>query len=231
MPKIDSKPLPPFSEKDIERFWRKVARRGPDDCWFWTAMRFKNGYGRFKIARRVIGSHRIALFLASGEDPQKCACHSCDIRYPVASHEGRQCCNPAHLFWGTKGENAADRHEKGRDACGDNNGLRKHPERAARGLASGRYTHPERTARGDRHRAVTKPESYKRGNESWTRLHPERLARGEASGRAKLTADQVREIRRLSAMGLTNMDIGKRFGVTNVLVSYIVHRKVWKHIA
>jgi hypothetical protein len=54
--------------------------------------------------------------------------------------------------------------------------------------------------------------------------------KGEAHGCAKLTADQVREIRRLRAEGLTQQAIADRFGIGQPLVSRIVNGKCWAHL-
>lgn len=53
---------------------------------------------------------------------------------------------------------------------------------------------------------------------------------GELSGTAKLTASQVIEIRALAVQGMTQAEIGQRFGITKAHVSAIVLRKRWKHI-
>jgi hypothetical protein len=56
-------------------------------------------------------------------------------------------------------------------------------------------------------------------------------ARGEGVGTARLTADDVREIRRLYAAGDINQDeLARRFGIHTSNVSMIVNRKSWKHI-
>lgn len=52
--------------------------------------------------------------------------------------------------------------------------------------------------------------------------------RGEAHGRAKLTDDDVRTIRRFS--GRTHAAIAADFGVSDVLVSQILSGKIWSHI-
>lgn len=53
---------------------------------------------------------------------------------------------------------------------------------------------------------------------------------GESNPCSKLTADQVREIRRLKESGETDTSVARRFGVTPVTVSNIFTRKKWKHI-
>jgi len=47
---------------------------------------------------------------------------------------------------------------------------------------------------------------------------------------AKLTEDNIREIRSLAAHGCKHKDIARGFGVSRANVSYIVKRIAWKHI-
>jgi hypothetical protein len=59
-------------------------------------------------------------------------------------------------------------------------------------------------------------------------FHP---PRGSAHGRAKLTEDNVREIRQLYATGnYSQLELGLRFGVSKHTISLIVRRKIWKHV-
>lgn len=51
--------------------------------------------------------------------------------------------------------------------------------------------------------------------------------RGANNGRAKLTDDQVREIR---ASGLTGADAGRKFNVSKVMACRIIAGKAWKHV-
>lgn len=54
---------------------------------------------------------------------------------------------------------------------------------------------------------------------------------GEKQGSAKLTASQVREIRDDYAAGLaTQQELADRSGVSQLLVSKIVRRLLWKHV-
>lgn len=74
--------------------------------------------------------------------------------------------------------------------------------RAAKGAKSGRYTHPE-----------TNP-------------------RGERNGRAKITADDVVEIRRrYKPRVVTTKMLADEYGVSNQLISCILLRQNWKHVA
>lgn len=87
-----------------------IDRRGPDECWPWTAGLFSNGYGQFRVGRRKVRAHRAYFEKVVGPVPAgKILCHSCD---------NPRCCNPAHLRVGTHGDNAADRSARGRDGRG-----------------------------------------------------------------------------------------------------------------
>lgn len=103
-------------ESRERRFWAKVDMRGPDDCWYWTgAQTF--GYGklaRSEDGRRIwLRAHCVAYEYGNGQIPEGlCVCHTCDN--PL-------CCNPRHLWTGTRRDNNSDRCRKGRNA--DNRGV------------------------------------------------------------------------------------------------------------
>lgn len=60
-------------------------------------------------------------------------------------------------------------------------------------------------------------------------LHPEKRPRGERHGNAKLTSEQVEEIRRIYAGGgVTQKEIGKMFGMSNQEISNIIRGAYWK---
>lgn len=54
--------------------------------------------------------------------------------------------------------------------------------------------------------------------------------RGERAGLAKLTDEQVMELRALYAAGARQVDLAARFGVRQSTVSSIVRRATWSHI-
>lgn len=55
--------------------------------------------------------------------------------------------------------------------------------------------------------------------------------RGEQHGRAKLTADDVRNIRALYAEGeLSQRQIGELYGITQQHIGHIVNHKTWKGV-
>lgn len=119
--------LPLVSTEDSQRFWSNVNKRGTNECWPWLASvnRHRGGYGRFWIKRVEYRTNRMAFWLHYGIDPKEQeACHVCD---------NPPCCNPAHLFKGTRADNHADMRRKNRQPQGATHGLRLHPECIARG--------------------------------------------------------------------------------------------------
>lgn len=88
-----------------ERFWSKIDRRGPEDCWNWRSP-ITRGYGYLSINNKHYKAHRIAWMLANGPIPDGMhCCHRCD---------NALCCNPGHLFPGTPRDNIHDMIKKGR---------------------------------------------------------------------------------------------------------------------
>jgi hypothetical protein len=65
---------------------------------------------------------------------------------------------------------------------------------------------------------------------AWHR-HPEIIGRGESHYNSRLTADDVCEIRRLSAERMPQSAIARRFGIGQAQVWRIVHRIHWGHVA
>jgi hypothetical protein len=65
------------------------------------------------------------------------------------------------------------------------------------------------------------------GDAHWTRKRPERLARGERHGSAKLTADQVREIRERYASGVPQKHLVNDYSVSKSQISKILLGRSW----
>lgn len=105
-----------------QRYWSKVEKKGPDECWEWTGYRDKNGYGRIqKTGGNGIPAHRYAYEIHHGAIPAGLIIrHSCD---------NPPCQNPRHLLLGTHADNARDKVERKRTRTGDNSPRRLHPEK------------------------------------------------------------------------------------------------------
>lgn len=100
-----------MSQKNTDaRFWAQVDVRAPDECWEWQGGKIDSGYGRLRYGSYPgkILAHRLAWKIHFGILPDDlCVCHRCD---------NPPCCNPMHLFLGTRCDNNRDRSAKGRTA-------------------------------------------------------------------------------------------------------------------
>lgn len=160
-----------------QRFWSKVNRGGPDECWEWRAARDKNGYGFFKLYPLMLKAHRVSWEYRHGPIPKGLfVLHRCD---------NPPCVNPAHLFLGTARDNSRDMFSKGRGITGD---------------------------------------------QSWTRQRPESVPYGQRVGTAKLRDVDIPIVRGLLSSGISQTEIGRRFGVSQRAISFIKRGVRWNHV-
>lgn len=90
------------------RFWEKVEKAGPDDCWIWTGGTFADGYGAINVDGVPKRAPRVSYELSTGPIPKGLRIrHSCDN--PL-------CVNPAHLIPGTAKDNSQDMVARQRQA-------------------------------------------------------------------------------------------------------------------
>lgn len=92
-----------------ERFWEKVERRKPDECWPWLGST-AGGYGRlFSMEdgqRKVVAASRLSYEIANGLIPKGMeVLHECD---------NPPCVNPKHLHLGTHADNMKEASERRR---------------------------------------------------------------------------------------------------------------------
>lgn len=97
------------TQSDKDRFFSNI-QRSENGCWMWIGYKMKNGYGQLHYQKKVVYAHRLSYFIHKGEfDASLCLCHKCDT--PA-------CCNPDHMFLGTRTDNANDKVAKQRHAVG-----------------------------------------------------------------------------------------------------------------
>lgn len=65
----------------------------------------------------------------------------------------------------------------------------------------------------------------------WAHIGKEVALKGEANGNARLSEDQVREIRSRHAAGESALSLTRDFPVSHPMIRNIVHRRNWKHVA
>lgn len=108
----------PYTPAVLARFWAKVDRRGPNECWEWTAARHdRGGYGLLNVGGFIARANRIALEVRLGRalTAGMVARHTCD---------NPPCCNPSHLVEGTQLDNMRDAKSRSRHKHGERGALK-----------------------------------------------------------------------------------------------------------
>ena len=96
---------------DDVRFWRRVDKREPDECWPWQGAPNEDGYGQFRLAGVNMGAHRASWIIHNGPVPGDLwALHRCNVRI---------CINPDHLYLGDNDANVRDRGGAGHHLQGE----------------------------------------------------------------------------------------------------------------
>ncbi|MDJ0321835.1 HNH endonuclease signature motif containing protein [Pseudarthrobacter sp. PS3-L1] len=92
-----------LKDKDVARFWKKVAGPNNNGCRLWTAGKGVDGrYGRIQVAGKAHYTHRVAFVIANGRQikPGAFIDHKCHVTL---------CVNPQHLQEVTAKANSENR--------------------------------------------------------------------------------------------------------------------------
>ena len=92
-----------------DRIRRRINRFGAGGCWLWTGALNSMGYGNTYWDGGYCLVHRVVYVELVGPIGRLCVLHRCD---------NPPCCNPEHLFLGTRKDNNADMMSKGRGGHG-----------------------------------------------------------------------------------------------------------------
>lgn len=85
-------------------FWKKVKRGAESECWPWVGYKLKSGHGLTSHMSLPTLTSRKAWLLTHGQiENGLCVLHRCD---------NADCCNPAHLYLGTRADNMFDHFGK-----------------------------------------------------------------------------------------------------------------------
>ena len=209
----------PKSRPLAERFWEKVDKRGPDDCWEWTGSKV-HGYGRINSGGHygdILLAHRVSWEIHYGPIPEgMCVLH----RY-----DNPGCVNPTHLWLGTKADNIHDMIQKGREnhtnnLCGEAHGRAKVTEENVRNIRTSSLTLRELSLiYGIGQTQLSRIRSGK----SWRWLDPD--YKPVETKRDRLTEDEIRAIRASKEKGVV---LAKRYHTSSATVSEIRNRKRWR---
>lgn len=213
------------------RYWSKVDKRGPSECWPWLASHNANGYGTFRGGQGEQLAHRYGWRLAYGPIPDgKIVCHTCD---------NPRCQNPNHWFIGTPKDNSDDKVRKGRQSHARVTGEKNGNSRLANdlvsqivALAKSGMTQREiaeltgsssrsvgKILRGEQWRHITNGESLST---------PSRRSSGEGHHAAKLTHAIAADMRaRYAAGDCSQQELADQYGVSQNAVSSVIRNRTW----
>lgn len=207
-----------MDEETIAKFWNRVKRGTPDECWEWQAGRTPHGYGKMRVQPfGITYSHRIAYLLTHGEIPNGLhICHTCD---------NPPCCNPAHLWAGTAADNMHDRDRKGRHRHGGGN-RSNHPRKATPDIVEAIY---QTYALGKLTiRQIAKQFNLSSG--TIYRVLGQRIDQPHPNMRRKVDRETVERMRAARSKGARVADIARHFGLSVRHTRDILNGKYWKEV-
>jgi|SwirhirootsSR3_FD_contig_121_571881_length_2304_multi_2_in_0_out_0_2 hypothetical protein len=187
-----------------ERFWKKVDKRGPDDCWLWFGGANKDNVGKLYLGiedsrPKYTTVYKFSFKLANGPIPEGLEIlHTCDVRYAKRDTRYRRCVNPSHMRVGTHSENLKDMAAK-RRGRGE---LSEYGKQKKTVLDRDRVASPKH--RPGTHGRYTKP--------------------------SKLTPEQAIALRELRKTGKTLQECADHFGISRTQAFRIVNGQRWIYV-
>jgi transcriptional regulator with XRE-family HTH domain len=202
--------MPPLrSEQDIRDLIQGLPRNPETACWGWDRASRRNGYGQIGWLGKKFCIHRLAYQFFVGEVGDACVLHRCD---------NRNCCNPEHLFLGSRADNIRDML------------LKERGPKAKLTIAQAREIRwrqgEDQTALGREFGVSQVAISRIQRGEGWKHIGELDRCRDH---RAKLIPDQVRKIRALLATH-TDRQLGDLFGVTPPTIRAIRQGRTWRYV-
>lgn len=240
----------PMTPENIATFWNRVDRRAESECWPWLGPLDPNGRGQCYDGKRPMKAHRFSYILNVGTLPDGAIVrHSC---------KRADCMNPAHLsvdmrgtlpeverFWANVKKGAPSEcwewtgahNGNGYGAFSPDSRKLTPAHRYSLELALGRPLGEEYALHACDNKPCVNPAHLRAGT------HTDNMAdamergrmlmsvpRGTAHYQARLTPNQVREVRALCAEGLRYIDVARKTGIERQIVRQIAIGKTWKHV-
>jgi hypothetical protein len=92
-------------------FLHQALKSQTDECILWPFGKRKDRYGKIKLKKKTMNSHRYVCISAHGSPSAGLdARHLCGVKL---------CVNPRHLKWGTRSENMLDMYAHNTMFCGE----------------------------------------------------------------------------------------------------------------
>lgn len=213
-------------ELNKEKFFQKV--KITEDCWEWTGYVNPAGYGSFsnkKLAHRYMFEH------FNGKIPKGICClHHCDNRI---------CCNPSHIFLGTRTDNSRDKVEKNRQGKGSKMNKGKLVESQVLEIRKMRISEKKYREIADEFNISQDLVKIICKNKSWKHVElgeksklvkPQNKNRIPTKNAAKLNENDVKDIKYLISIGKRGADLARKYNVTKTTISDIKHKRSWKDV-
>jgi len=183
-------------------------------CMLWPHTASEKGYGAITRSGEKWLTHRLVYEVKVGHVPAGMfVCHHCDTP---------RCVRPEHLFLGTHRDNMADKRRKGRCSSGEQNGNAKVTDAQVGDIRAAYRAGSTLIEIGERFGLhFSTVSDIVRGSIRKGEKRGSLIRKGESHGRAKLTDEQMDEVRSLRGSGLFQREVAEQFHISQSRVSEI----------